>query len=324
MTAELIERAEAEGEARVKVLAKRIAEVPELAALDAATQERIAKLVTIDELKGKMKAAADLERIDYPAERARFVQRASKTGSERTRALYDKALGRLEAWCAVQGLSPLELTPARADDWIESEKAEGRAAATVRLDVSGCSAFWTWLERRHAELRNPFRGTRARPAKKAARILAVPSDVEIRELEAAAAPWLRAAVVFMGQGGLRVGGLHGLSVNGSRWVTVTKGKEQSGKVPEEARAAIVAAGLPLRSPFGDYATAKISKAFEYQARKLLAEGRTRARYSVHDLRHAFAVRHYRAGKDIYATSKALGHAGVSVTETYLRSLGEDV
>lgn len=324
MTAELIERAEAEGEARVKVLARRIAEVPELAALDAATQERIAKLVTIDELKGKMKAAADLERIDYPAERARFVSRASKTGSERTRALYDKALGRLEAWCAVQGFSPLELTPARADDWIEAEKAEGRASATVRLDVSGCSAFWTWLERRHAELRNPFRGTRARPAKKAARTLAVPSDLEVRELEAAAAPWLRAAIVLMGQGGLRVGGLHGLSVNGPRWTTVTKGKEQSGKVPEEARAAVMAAGLPLRSPFGDYATAKISKAFEYQARKLLTEGKIRARYSVHDLRHAFAVRHYRSGKDIYATSKALGHAGVSVTETYLRSLGEDV
>ncbi len=46
----------------------------------------------------------------------------------------------------------------------------------------------------------------------------------------------------------------------------------------------------------------------------------RARYSVHDLRHAFAVKLYQEGRDIYAVSKALGHAGVAVTERYLRSL----
>jgi len=128
----------------------------------------------------------------------------------------------------------------------------------------------------------------------------------------------------MSQAGLRVGGLHGLAINGPRWTTTTKGKEQSGKVPEEAREAIARAGLPLRAPFAEYSTAKISKAFEYQARKLLAEGRIRARYSVHDLRHAFAVRLYKATRDVYQVEKALGHANVSVTETYLRSLGEDV
>ena len=46
-----------------------------------------------------------------------------------------------------------------------------------------------------------------------------------------------------------------------------------------------------------------------------------AQYSVHDLRHAFAVRFYAAAHDIYATEKALGHANLSVTETYLRSIG---
>jgi site-specific recombinase XerD len=50
-------------------------------------------------------------------------------------------------------------------------------------------------------------------------------------------------------------------------------------------------------------------------------GKVRARYSVHDLRHAFAVWLYTETRDIYAVEKALGHANVSVTETYLRSLG---
>jgi integrase/recombinase XerD len=42
---------------------------------------------------------------------------------------------------------------------------------------------------------------------------------------------------------------------------------------------------------------------------------------VHDLRHAFAVRLYQATKDVYQVEKALGHANVAVTETYLKSLG---
>src|SRR5208283_5128280 len=294
---------------RVKAVVQAVAQqAPRLEDVSDEGLQKLAQIVTAEDLRDEMKKRVHQERIDYQGERDNYIAQASRTGSLRTKDLYSKALSRMEAWCSTQGISPLELTPARADDWIEAEKAQGRAAATVRLDVSGASAFWTWLERRHAELRNPFRGTRARPAKKAARKLAVPSDLEIRELESSAAPWLRAAIVIMGQGGLRVGGLHGLSINGARWTTVTKGKEQSGVVPQEAREAITRAGLSLRSPFEGFTTAKISKAFEYLCKKLHAEGRIRARYSVHDLRHAFAVRVYQATRDIYATEKALGHA----------------
>jgi integrase len=55
--------------------------------------------------------------------------------------------------------------------------------------------------------------------------------------------------------------------------------------------------------------------------KLHAAGKLRERYSVHDLRHAFAVRLYEATHDVHQVEKALGHATVAVTETYLRSLG---
>jgi len=62
---------------------------------------------------------------------------------------------------------------------------------------------------------------------------------------------------------------------------------------------------------------KIAQAFKYIVRKAYGE----TLYSVHNLRHAFAVRTYRATHDIYSVKQALGHANVSVTETYLRSLG---
>ena len=48
----------------------------------------------------------------------------------------------------------------------------------------------------------------------------------------------------------------------------------------------------------------------------------RPRFSIHDLRHYRACELYRATKDIYAVSKALGHSGTMVTERYLRSLGQ--
>ena len=40
----------------------------------------------------------------------------------------------------------------------------------------------------------------------------------------------------------------------------------------------------------------------------------------YDLRHAFAVAHYRRYRDVYATSRALGHASVNMTAVYQRSL----
>lgn len=322
MAGTLTRGAQVKGEALVKSVARRIAEdSPKLADLEPAELEKLARVVVAESLKDDLRREADLARIDYRAERDRYLQRASRTGSSHTLRSYRTAIERLEAWCSKERISPLELTPALADDFIESEKAAGGSPATVQLRVAAVSSFWTWLERRHTELRNPFRGTRSRPARRPRRTLAVPSEAEVRLLQAEAEPELAAAIVIMGQGGLRVGALQGLSIAGNRWSSTTKGKEQSGKIPEEARDAIRRAGLPLRAPFAGLSTAAIADRFRRLAIKLHGAGKLQARYSVHDLRHAFAVRLYEATRDIYQVEKALGHANVAVTEGYLRSLG---
>ena len=140
-------------------------------------------------------------------------------------------------------------------------------------------------------------------------------------MEDAAEGWLKAAIVLMSQAGLRAGALPSLSISGDRYTCTTKGKEQRGKVPQEAREAIQKAGLSLRSPFQDKAVHQIEDGFRYLTKKLHASGQIAARYSCHDLRHAFAVQVYNATHDVYQVEKALGHANVGVTETYLRSLG---
>jgi site-specific recombinase XerD len=304
----------------VRTLAQRIAhEAPDLEDLRPEDLERLARVVVAENLRDALKQRAAVEAINYPAERDRYLERQS---SPSTRRAYADALARLDAWCKDRRIAPAALTPAQADDWIVEMAAEGRAPASVRLTVAAASAFWTWLERRHAELRNPFRGTRARPKGKPVRTLAVPNDVEICKLEASADRVLRAAIVLMAQAGLRVGALPGLRIKGERFTTTTKGREQVGKLPEEARPALERAGLSLRTPFADLTVGRIADRFRYLVGKLQDAGEMGARYSVHDLRHAFAVRVYeKSGHDLHATKRALGHTSIQTTERYLQSLG---
>ena len=310
------------GEKRVEEVAKRIAERPELADLAPQALEALAKIVVAEELKDDLKRKANLKRISYESERKKFLEAASRTGSSHTQEAYRRALFSLEVWCSERGLRPLELSPALADDWIMSLRAAGRASATVSLLVSGASALWTWLERRHSELRNPFRGTKARPARKAKRAIAVPNEEEVGRIIAEAPGTLRAAVVVLAETGLRVGALPSLSVNADRYVATSKGKEISGAMTVGARAAVKKAGLSMRSPFAQQTARSIADAFRYLTKKLVEGGAIAARYSVHDLRHFYSARLYRATQDIYAVSRALSHASVSVTERYLASIGE--
>lgn len=322
MSEKLLDKAPADGREKVQTLARMIAtEAPQLEDLTEEQLQHLAQVVVAETLKEDLRRRADQERIDYPAERERFLKRSSRTGSQHTQDLCRRALGRLDAWCAVQAINPLALIPARADDWIAELRGQGRAPATVNVDVSAASAFWTWLERRHTDLHNPFRGTRARPLSKPARKLVVPSEKEVETLAAEASGWLRAAIVVMATAGLRVGALPSLSITGTRWTALTKGKEQSGTIPEVARVAMGEAGLPLRGPFAGYKVVKVKDAFRYLVARLQREGKLRGSYSAHDLRHAYAVRLYRQGKDIYTVKQALGHASVAVTERYLRSMG---
>ena len=247
----LTDKVKAERSLRAKQLVSKLAQaVPEFADLDIEAQEKVARVLAFEEVKAKLKKAVDLERIDYPAERDIFIARSSRTGSERTRKLYSAALGRLETWCSVQGISVLELIPARADDWIAQLKSEGRSPATVRLDVSGASAFWTWMECRHPELRNPFRGTRERPAMKPARRLAVPNAQEISEMMDVAGPMMKAAISAMARAGLRVGGLLGLSIHGDRFIRPPRARSIPPRSPRQSERRLNEQDCPfaLRSP----------------------------------------------------------------------------
>jgi site-specific recombinase XerD len=310
------------GATTVEDLARRLAtEAPELADPLSPQLEAVARQVVGRRHVRDLGRKIDLAGIDYGAEKATFLAQAGR-GRACTRKAYAAALARLEAFSERQGLSVLELAPKDADDFAYSLAAEGRASASVRLDLAASSSFYTWLKRRHASLHNPLRGTKARPAAKAVRPTAYPSEEEAERILEELSPVLRAAVVLMVRRGLRVGVLPSLPLRAGRFTTRSKGKEIAGAVPREALEEIAAAGLLGKQPFAGWTETRLADGIRRKTRKLAAEGAIAAAYSAHDLRHLYAVTEYRKDRDIYRVSKLLGHASILVTERYLKGLGE--
>jgi integrase len=127
----------------------------------------------------------------------------------------------------------------------------------------------------------------------------------------------RAAVITMSGAGLRVGSLPSLTIREGRYTCETKGREQKGKLTPE----ILKALKPLGGrPFADRTAGGIAESFRYGIKVLIKTGTIQAEYSVHDLRHYFAVTEYSRDHDIYRVSKLLGHSNVTITQNYLKGL----
>jgi site-specific recombinase XerD len=286
--------------------------------------EQIARLVITQRLAQELNTAAYLADIDYTLEKELFLQNAGRVGSINTQRGYRAALKRLEQYAARMHMNVLELSPIKADDFIYTLKGEGRAAASVRRDVDAASSFFTFLERRHANIHNPFRGTRARPAKRALKKIEIPTTEEL-ECMLRVLPSLECAfVAVMALRGLRVGSLSSLVIKNNRFETRSKGKDLTGELPEQALAAVSAAAgvVNPHKPFAELSTCSIEKRIQYQLGKLHKAGTIRFAYSSHDFRHYFSVQEYRKNKDVYRLSKLLGHTSLQTTESYLKALGE--
>jgi integrase len=321
-------------------LAKRIAEMasrmPELAELTPNQVDAISRAVLIDELKSEMKRAVLAARTDWNAEAAAFL---SDKKSTHTRDAYGSALRRFFAWLGRKNLSPADITPRLADDYIRDLRAEGKDADSSRLYIAAVSSFFTFLERRFDELRNPFRGTKARPAA-TWKTAVIPSPSEIETIIKTADPFLAAAVSVVAETGLRVGGLASLTIKPDGTFTSTvKGKLFISPAPltPATRTAIKAAHLDARRPFNpaiwegrgesntpveDRFTIAMKTRLARHVAALVKAGRIKAAYSWHDFRHAFAERN--ADKGLVWIRDRLGQSSIAVTEKYLRNvLGKD-
>jgi integrase len=237
------------------------------------------------------------------------------------------------------------LTPRLADDFIRDLRARsGKDADSTCLVVSACSSFFSFLERRFDEIRNPFRGSRARPASTWTEAV-IPTARELNVLQATAEPSLAAALAVAIETGLLVGELPGLNVReDGTWHAVSKAHRLHSAEPLSGDVcnALKAARLDSRRPFApesfprgpilvDGATkggaeelliAWLKMRLARLCAQLMLERKLNAMYSWHDLRHASAERN--ADRGLVWLRDRLGHSSVSLTERYLRNvLGVD-
>jgi integrase len=121
--------------------------------------------------------------------------------------------------------------------------------------------------------------------------------------------------------GVRCGALPSFVVDKTgRYRAESKRREIKGKLNEAAAALLLQLGFDKAKPFKDLKVNSIQKSFERFCKRLYSEGKIDTVYSLHDLRHYAAVRHYENQRDIISTQRYLGHGSVSITQAYLASL----
>ena len=291
-----------------------IAASPSLASLTQSELTAVAKAVILDDLKEELKHRIDIAKIDLTAQKAIFLSRYSSPQTSRS---YAKALDSLEAWASRAGVMLLDLKPRHADAFIASCSG---SPASIRLRIAAASSFYTFLDREtEGRIRNPFLGTRLRPTRTSA-TPQIPSATDVEHIIEAAKGDLKAACIVIIEHGFRVGALPSLQIWGQRFQGVSKGKQVSGVLSERARNAIIEASLDARAPWQGISADSLRNRFQYLCRGLYAKHLIAAAYSIHDLRHYYAIQYYREHRDIYSLKLLLGHASIQVTEHYLKGM----
>jgi hypothetical protein len=206
--------------------------------------------------------------------------------------------------------------------------------------VAACSAFYGTLERFDDVGRNYFRGarlpTRQRCIKTgneipdAAAVATITTTLQQEQTlssgrgarqKAQQARYLLPVVHLITHYGFRVGALPPLTIDAhGNYTTLSKGHQIAGQLSTETLSLLKAAGLSRKRPFQNYKTNSIQRAFARFCGRLQQKGLIPTVYSLHDLRHYFAVQVYRQDRDLLALRDRLGHASVAVTEIYLSSL----
>jgi integrase len=287
-----------------------------LAQLTPAQMAGLGRAALADELKDAVRLRIRIARVDLTKARQDWL--AGYT-SRATRDTYGRALARLQAWAQLTGTELAGMTPAQADDWLRYEIGSGQDADTVRLRCAAVSSFFRHLERAYPDaVRNPIKGTRTRP-RKTTPAAVIPTPREIRTLLAAARlrgdKTLYRAILILSETGLRIGGLAGLTVHPDGKYDTTSKAHKVRSLDPLTPATVRAVGTGR--PFAGLSTGALKERIRGLCTALHRGGRIAAVYSPHDLRHSFAERH--KGKGLYWLKGRLGHASVSITETYLRN-----
>lgn len=260
-----------------------------------------------------------IKSINYEEEKEIFLKQCK---SWQTRQKYGQAINILEKYCEEKELDILFFKAKEADDFIMNIKTSKLSNLSIRLIVSACSSFFTFLHRRHPiAIENFFIGTKMRPPARNKKKIEVPSKKEIEKIiDNISDKAIKSAVVFICECGVRVGALPNLEIRKKKYYSFSKGKEVSGKINDKTINYLKKNKLDLKQPFKNKSSEVIRNIFYRSSKRLYNRGFIKAKYSIHDVRHYFAIKLYKKTKDIELVRQALNHSNIAITGLYLRSL----
>ena len=260
-----------------------------------------------------------IKSINYKEEKEIFLKQCK---SWQTRQKYGQAINILERYCEEKNLNILFFKAKESDDFIMHIKTSKLSNLSIRLIVSACSSFFTFLHRRHPiAIENFFIGTKMRPPARKKKKIEVPSKREIEKIiENISDKAIKSAVIFICECGVRVGALPNLEIRKKKYYSFSKGKEVSGKVSDKTINYLKKNKLDLKYPFKNKSSEVIRNIFYRSSKRLYKRGEIKAKYSIHDVRHYFAIKLYKKTKDIELIRQALNHSNIAITGLYLRSL----
>lgn len=268
-----------------------------------------------------MKEEQLIKQIDYETEKENFFKQCSKTKSNHTKRQYKNGLNKLEEYCKMNNKNILFIKAREADDFITEVNSSELSNLSVRALVSSCSSFFSFLERRYPFMKNPFRGTKTRPPVKNKKRLEVPTKKEIELIiKDISDPLIKVAIIFIMECGVRVGALPKLEIRNNKYYSYSKGKEISWKVTDKVIKELKKNNLSFNNPFKNKSSEVIRNIFYRSSKRLYNQGKIKAAYSIHDVRHYFAVTLYKQTKDIELIRQALNHSSIAITGIYLKSL----
>ncbi|MCZ9920427.1 tyrosine-type recombinase/integrase [Brachyspira hyodysenteriae] len=268
-----------------------------------------------------MKEEQLIKQIDYETEKENFFKQCSKTKSNHTKRQYKNGLNKLEEYCKMNNKNILFIKAREADDFITEVNSSELSNLSIRALVSSCSSFFSFLERRYPFMKNPFRGTKTRPPVKNKKRLEVPTKKEIELIiKDISDPLIKVAIIFIMECGVRVGALPKLEIRNNKYYSYSKGKEISWKVTEKVIKLLKQNNLSFNNPFKNKSSEVIRNIFYRSSKRLYNQGKIKAAYSIHDIRHYFAVTLYKQTKDIELIRQALNHSSIAITGIYLKSL----
>ncbi|KLI18262.1 site-specific integrase [Brachyspira hyodysenteriae] len=268
-----------------------------------------------------MKEEQLIKQIDYETEKENFFKQCSKTKSNHTKRQYKNGLNKLEEYCKMNNKNILFIKAREADDFITEVNSSELSNLSIRALVSSCSSFFSFLERRYPFMKNPFRGTKTRPPVKNKKRLEVPTKKEIELIiKDISDPLIKVAIIFIMECGVRVGALPKLEIRNNKYYSYSKGKEISWKVTDKVIKLLKQNNLSFNNPFKNKSSEVIRNIFYRSSKRLYNQGKIKAAYSIHDIRHYFAVTLYKQTKDIELIRQALNHSSIAITGIYLKSL----